>query len=99
LFHILWEYRIREEKRAEFERHYMSDGTWAQLFRRDPGYRGTSLLRDPEDSARYLTIDQWDAAVSFKRFKKDFAAEYEAVDKQMEALTESERHLGSFESP
>jgi heme-degrading monooxygenase HmoA len=98
VFHILWEYRVGEVKRAEFERHYGSNGTWAELFRRDPGYRGTTLLRDPENPTRYLTIDVWDAAASFKRFKKDIAAEYEAVDKRMEALTESERHLGSFES-
>jgi heme-degrading monooxygenase HmoA len=98
VLHILWEYRVGEEHRAAFERHYGSEGTWAGLFRRDPGYRGTTLLRHAEERGRYLTIDVWDVASSFQRFKKDFAAEYAAVDKQMEALTESERHLGSFES-
>ena len=98
MFHILWEYRVREEKRSDFERHYSGDGTWAILFRRASGYVGTTLLRDPEDGGRYLTIDVWDAAASFNRFKKDFAAEYAATDKQMEALTESERRLGNFES-
>ena len=98
MWHILWEYRVREEQRADFERHYGSQGTWAQLFRRNPGYRGTTLLRDPEDRGRYLTIDVWDAATSFQRFKKDFSAEYAAMDQQMEPLTESERHLGSFEA-
>jgi heme-degrading monooxygenase HmoA len=98
LLHILWEYQVREEKRSEFERHYSSSGTWAEFFRRDPAYRSTTLLRDPEDPARYLTIDVWDDAASYHRFKKDFAAGYAAIDRQMEALTESERHLGSFES-
>ena len=98
MLHILWEYRVSVGKRSDFERHYNSKGTWAELFRRDPGYRGTTLLRDPEDSTRYLTLDVWDAAASFHRFKKDFAAEYAAMDRQMEALTESERHLGNFES-
>ncbi len=98
MLHILWEYRVREEHRADFERHYGGNGTWAELFRRDPGYRGTTLLRDPRDGSRYLTIDAWDSASSFQRFKDTFTAEYAAVDKQMEALTESERHLGAFDS-
>ena len=97
MLHILWEYRVREEKRPDFERHYRSNGTWAELFRRAPGYRGTTLLRDSEDPARYLTLDVWDDAASFHRFKQDFAAGYAALDRQMEALTESERHLGNFE--
>ena len=98
MLHILWEYRVPAGKRSDFERHYNSNGTWAGLFRRDPGYRGTTLLRDPEDPARYLTLDAWDDAASFHRFKKEFAAEYAALDQQMETLTESERHLGSFET-
>ncbi len=98
MLHILWEYRVREDKRPEFERHYHGTGTWVALFRRASGYRGTTLLRDPTDSARFLTLDVWDDAPSFHRFQQEFAAEYAALDRQMEALTESERHLGSFES-
>jgi len=98
MLHILWEYRVREEKHSDFERHYRSNGSWAELFRRGPGYRGTTLLRDSEDPARYLTLDVWDDAASLHRFKQDFAVEYAALDRQMEALTESERHLGNFES-
>ncbi|MGH6628948.1 MAG: antibiotic biosynthesis monooxygenase [Terriglobales bacterium] len=98
MLHILWEYRVREEKRSEFERHYNSNGTWAEFFRRDPAYRGTVLLRETENPVRYLTIDRWDDATSYQQFLQGFAADYAAVDRQMEALTESERHIGSFES-
>ncbi|MGH9600921.1 MAG: antibiotic biosynthesis monooxygenase family protein [Terriglobales bacterium] len=98
MLHILWEYRVGEEKRPDFERHYSSHGTWAELFRRASGYRGTTLLRDPKDRGRYLTIDVWEDAASFHRFKTEFAAAYAALDKHMEALTESERHLGTFDS-
>jgi len=34
-----------------------NDGT---LFRKSPGFRGTVLLRDPEDPRHFLTIDSWD---------------------------------------
>ncbi len=98
MLHILWEYRVPAAMRSEFERHYNRDGAWAELFRRDSGFRGTTLLRDPEDAARYLTIDGWDDRAAYQRFRQGFGAEYAALDRQMEALTESERHLGSFES-
>ncbi len=98
MLHILWEYRVSAGKRSDFERHYNSNGAWAELFRRDPGHRGTTLLRDPEDPARYLTLDVWDDAASFHRFKQEFGEQYAALDRQMETLTESERHLGNFES-
>ena len=43
---ILWRYRVKPEHREEFERTYGSEGAWAQLFRRHPGYRGTELLAE-----------------------------------------------------
>lgn len=56
---LVWEFIAREGKLAEFERHYASDGTWTQLFRRGAGFRGTALLRDTRLAGRYLTIDSW----------------------------------------
>lgn len=97
MLHILWEYRVPAGKRADFERCYNSRGTWAELFQRSSAYRGTTLLRDPGDPARYLTLDVWDDDASFHRFRQEFAAEYAAIDRQMGAFTEFERHIGNFE--
>lgn len=94
---IVWTYTVRPDRLAEFERRYAADGDWAQLFRRAPGFRFTSLGRDAENSGRYLTIDAWDDLASFERFKRDFAREYEALDKECEGLTIEERKLGVFE--
>ncbi len=99
LLHILWEYRVPAAKRAEFERHYNSDGTWVEFFRRDSAYRGTVLLRDAENPARYVTVDRWDDVESYQRFLQEFAADYAAIDRQMEALTESEQCIGTFVAP
>lgn len=55
MWHVIWEYHIKAESRAEFERQYAGNDTpaskhgagWAGLFRRSPDYRGTLLLRTP----------------------------------------------------
>ena len=61
-------------------------------------YRGTILLRDSAAPNRYLLWDCWDDPLSFDRFKHDHGADYAALDKQCEELTEEETKLGMFES-
>jgi quinol monooxygenase YgiN len=94
---IVWEFRVRPERRHQFEFSYDSNGNWAALFRRSSDYQETILLRDSSQNGRYLTIDRWESEEAFRRFKQEFAAEYAAIDAQCEALTESERLVGVFE--
>jgi heme-degrading monooxygenase HmoA len=94
----IWEFEARPEKIADFERFYSASGPWAALFRRCPGFLGTSLLRDAESPARFLTIDRWDSAASRHAMREQFSAEYETLDRDCEALTESETRIGVFES-
>ena len=77
---ILWTYRVKPDSRAAFEAIYFSEGEWAQLFRRAKGFIGTELLRQPD--GRYATIDRWLRAEDFARFKKEFQARYEALDRR-----------------
>lgn len=95
--HFIWEFVARSGKSAEFERCYSPDGLWAQLFRRAPGYEGTSLLRDARHPLRYLTIDRWTTVAAQQGMRANFAAEYEALDTACGDLTESERAIGVFE--
>ncbi len=97
MIHILWEFRIRNEKRAEFEKHYAGNGSWAKLFSKARGYRATRLLKEKGASGRYVTIDAWDDAECFEAFKAEFGREYEELDKVCEELTEDERKIGVFE--
>jgi len=92
----LWEFHVKPEARAEFERAYGPEGDWAQLFGKSPDYRGTELLRDPSGSGRYLTLDRWASRDAFLQFKREFQSEYAALDRQCEALTERESLLGEF---
>jgi heme-degrading monooxygenase HmoA len=95
---ILWEFRVREGRTREFERHYGGSGTWARFFRHGRGYRETILVRDRDMPGRYLTIDVWDDLESYKTFSEANADEYKEIDRRCEAMTEQERCLGFFET-
>ena len=92
-----WEFVVRPSCVAEFERIYGSDGDWARLFRRAPGYRCTELHRDRTQPTRFLTLDFWDSREACDRFRRAHAEEYAALDARCEALTEREREIGRFE--
>ena len=94
---ILWEFRVRPERAAEFERAYGPRGNWATLFAKSEGFFGTSLLRDPIASNRYVTLDRWTSRAAHAAMRERHAAEYETLDRAFEALTESEIALGTFE--
>ncbi|MGH9699176.1 MAG: antibiotic biosynthesis monooxygenase family protein [Candidatus Acidiferrales bacterium] len=97
MIQFVWEFVARPGQTLEFERCYAPDGPWAELFRRAPGYRGTSILRDAEQPRRYLTIDRWDTAAAHQAMRERLAQEYAALDRACEQLTESERRIGVFE--
>lgn len=97
LVQIIWEFVVRGDQIAEFEKFYSATGSWATLFHRSPGFLGTTLLRDTQSPRRYVTIDRWDSAASHQLMRERFAKEYAALDLDCEALTESERQIGVFE--
>jgi heme-degrading monooxygenase HmoA len=94
---FVWEFVAREDKVKEFERYYSGSGLWAELFRKNAGFRGTKMLRDSENPRRYLTIDRWDTFEAHIAMRAKFEAEYGDLDRACEALTETERRIGVFE--
>jgi len=95
-FTTLWEFSIRESRRAEFESCYGPAGDWARLFGRAPGFIGTELLRDRGDPLRYVTIDRWASIEDWRAFRTRFAAEYEHLDHACETLTAREAPFGEY---
>jgi heme-degrading monooxygenase HmoA len=93
---ILWEFQPRAGREAEFEQAYGADGEWAKLFALNDGFRGTELLKSA--TGTYLTIDHWTSADAFAEFQRQWHAEYEALDRRMESLTQRERSIGQYES-
>jgi hypothetical protein len=93
---IVWEFIVKEETVAEFQRAYGPDGDWAVLFRRYTGYAGTTLLQDAELRTRFLTIDRWESEALFDRMLGESRQEYLRLDSAFSELTVSERKLGVF---
>ena len=94
---ILWEFHVKGDRVAEFERIDASNGKWAELFKRGRGFIGSRLFKSPEVPNLFLTIDQWESMKDYKAFLRQWNEEYEALDKQCEGLTEHEICLGTFD--
>ncbi|MFI5105293.1 MAG: hypothetical protein ACHP79_10250, partial [Terriglobales bacterium] len=56
---IVWEFRVRQSREAEFVEKYGPEGAWARFFRGSAGYIKTELVKDVADNFRYLTLDYW----------------------------------------
>lgn len=94
----IWRFKVVLDKETEFQRIYGPEGEWVRLFKQGAGYRQTLLLKDLDVPGAYTTVDLWESEAAYKTFKKIFAAEFEALDKYCENLTESEELVGRFES-
>ncbi|HZN03063.1 MAG TPA: NUDIX domain-containing protein [Candidatus Polarisedimenticolia bacterium] len=92
---LVWEFRPAPGREAEFERAYGPDGDWARLFRRDPAYLGTELLRGT--AGRYLTLDRWRSRAAYEGFRARHADDYADLDRRMEDLTSHESSIGAFD--
>jgi heme-degrading monooxygenase HmoA len=92
----VWEFLVASHHEQEFLAAYGPSGAWASLFRRAPGYVETLLLRDQAAPGRFLTIDTWSSAHAHGAFRASFRAEYEALDRACEALTQHEASLGAY---
>jgi len=99
MFLVLWEFDVKPGCELRFESVYGPDGDWAELFRLDPNYRETRLLRDPARPNIYLTLDFWQSRKSYENFKSLHYESYRALDELCEGLTVDEKHIGAFEQP
>jgi heme-degrading monooxygenase HmoA len=95
---ILWTFDVAADRREAFERAYGPSGDWAMLFARSPDYLGTELLPDPEHDRRYVTVDHWTTREAFEEFRRQWKAEYEALDRACAALTTAETPLGAYDA-
>jgi heme-degrading monooxygenase HmoA len=96
MFVTLWEFEVKPGCEESFEKAYGPEGAWVQLFRLDPHYLTTHLLRDPSRPRVYFTLDFWDSETAFLRFQTAHQEAYAALDRATEGFTLRERHLGLF---
>jgi len=93
---ILWRFRVRPGREAEFEAAYGDDGTWARFFQSGEGYLGTELMRGTDGT--YLTIDRWVSREAHRRFRDAQAVRFTEIDAYCEGLTIEETLLGEVEA-
>lgn len=92
----VWEFRVAPGRVQEFLAAYGPSGAWSLLFRKSAGYIETLLLQDQTVPDRFLTVDRWSSQSAHDAFRAELLAEYEALDRACEPLTESENSLGSY---
>ena len=93
---ILWKFRARPGREADFEQAYGDSGAWSQLFRKSEGYLGTELMRGTDGT--YLTIDRWVTEDAYRAFTQGEATRYAELDAHCEALTIEETLLCAIEA-
>ena len=96
MFKIIWQFEVNPNFLDAFVSAYKSDGDWDVLFRKSEYFLGTELLVDNENPYKFITIDKWTDCEAFDAFKKEFKTEYLALDKNFEAYTITELHIGDF---
>lgn len=96
-FVYLWEFHVAADDIERFIAAYAPGGNWTQFFEDAPGYIKTELLQDSGDRGRFLTIDYWENASAWDRFREKRSEAFEALDAICETYTVSEREIGRFE--
>jgi heme-degrading monooxygenase HmoA len=96
MFVALWEFEVKPGCEERFEKVYGPEGEWVELFRRDPNYLQTRLVREAVHDSVYLTLDFWNSQKAYERFLETHAADYKRLDAASEDLTLRERKIGWF---
>jgi heme-degrading monooxygenase HmoA len=94
---LVWEYRVRPERVDEFETLYRPDGPWDELFRSAPGFVSVTLMKDLNDSGRFLIADRWTSESLYEEFKRGHAGEYAELSARGRRLYERETEIGRFD--
>jgi heme-degrading monooxygenase HmoA len=91
MFVRVWEFEVPAEDVEAFMSSYAAGGAWSQLFARGDGYIDSRLYLDTDDARRFITVDRWRDLDSWRRFLDRWIVEYEALDRQLEEFTNTER--------
>ena len=93
---VVWQFDIRPEMAADFERLYGADGDWTKLSRRSRSFLGSSFLRDIGTESRYLLVEYWGEMVVYEKHLADFGDELHALETERERLVDRMETIGVF---
>ena len=94
---IFYRYRVHPLQVRAFEHAYGSDGPWARLFGRHPGFKRTRLFRHKQEPNVYVTVDVWQSKADYDAFKRMHGGDYRRLDKQVALLKLEESFLGFYQ--
>jgi quinol monooxygenase YgiN len=93
---IVWQFEVKNERKAEFEELYGTDGEWATMNRQTRSYLGSSFLRDQNHSSRYIVIEYWSEMVVYEQHRAYRSDAIASLEVRRAALVESFEPLGVF---
>ena len=93
---VVWQFDVKDERKAEFEKLYGADGEWTKLNRQTRSYLGASFLRDQNQSSRYLLVEYWSEMVVSERHRAYRSDAIASLEGRRTALVESVEPLGIF---
>ena len=96
MIQIIWEYKVKPEKRAEFEKAYGREGQWVQFFKKSKAYKKTELVVKDLENLHYMTIDTWKSLEKYEDFFKNNLKEFSKLNKQFEKFIIEENEIGIF---
>lgn len=91
----LWTFEVPPETEKRFVKAYRSDGDWARLFAKVPGFIRTDLWRNGDGI--YLTGDHWISVTAFEAFQATCGDEYRRLDEALEGVAGIETFVGAFD--
>lgn len=94
---VIWEFEVKPDKISEFEKVYGPAGEWVRLFRQGNGFLRADLIKDIEQSNRYVVLDHWQSREQYLAFREAFISDYEIHHEQSRALTVRQKFIGAFE--
>jgi hypothetical protein len=89
----VWRYQVAPAMRAEFEREYAPDGSWARLFALSPGFVETRLYADVNAPGAYLTVDRFAVQQAWQHVQAEHAEEYRSLATRLGHLTAEQEEL------
>jgi hypothetical protein len=93
---IVWQFRVKGGREAEFENMYGADGEWTTMNRHTRSYLGSSFLRDQSEASRYLVIEYWSEMLVSEQHKAYHPGALAAFEGRRTELVESAEPLGVF---
>jgi quinol monooxygenase YgiN len=93
---VVWQFDVKDERKAEFEELYGANGEWTTINRQTRSYLGSSFLRDQNRSARYLIVEYWSEMVVYEQHRAYRPEAITSLEARRDEMVQSVQPLGIF---